>query len=475
MSFWSSLSSTAGSIVRSALGVRSLDMPLPKMPLLDGSVMGDEPLYRQIARIGGSLTPAQVSSILREADSGRTKRLMDLGNASKQKDGHLQAILETAEHSISGMKWQLTLDEEKPTKRDQKRVRQLERVLRGVPSFSRMLAHQAGSVFYSYSVTETKWTKDGGMIVPRCFAPVQHRRFEFRQSDGCLVWAEDGKPGVDFQTEFPGQFIVSQPRVNGDAAHREGLIRVLVWAALFRNWTLTDWLRLGETAWKPYIIGKYDKSAYATEEDVDSLISAMGKLYTSGRLAIPSDIEIEVSFPGSPGSGSPTHQALFETMAREMSKAVLSQTETVQASASSGYAQAKVGDDIRRELRNARAVQIGAHVTSGVVEPLVHWNYGPSFPRVRFEFVTQEPRDLKVFSEGVANLVKVGVRIGQKWVRDEAGIPEPEEGEELCEIEAPEMPEADGTGESPDEPGGETPPTDTPPKDNADAPPAKAA
>lgn len=473
MSFWSSLSSTAGSVVRSALGVRSPDMPLPKMPLLNGSVMGDEPLYKQVARIGGSLTPAQVTGILREADSGRTKRLMDLGNASKQKDGHLQAILETAEHSISGMKWQLTLDEEKPTKRDQKRVRQLERVLRGVPSFSRMLAHQAGSIYYSYSVTETKWTLADGMIVPRCFDPVQHRRFEFRQSDGRLVWAEDGQPQVDFQSEHPGQFIVSQPRVNGDAPHREGLIRVLVWAALFRNWTLTDWLRLGETAWKPYVIGTYQKANYVAQESVDSLIATIGQMYSSGRVVIPDDVELEVNFPGSPGSGAPTHQALFETMAREMSKAVLSQTETVQASASSGYAQAKVGDDIRRELRNARAVQIGAHVTSGVVEPLVHWNYGPSFPRVRFEFITQEPRDLKTFSEGVTNLVKAGVRIGQKWVRDEAGIPEPEEGEELCEVEAPEMPEADG--ESHDEPGGETPPTDTPPKDNADAPPAKAA
>lgn len=465
MSFWSSLTSLFGGIDAKALpaadegaGVGAElahayrspsplaeDVKLPTTPMLNGGVIGEMPLYRQVGRIGGSMTPQQVSIILREADIGRTKRLMDLGNASKQKDGHLQSILEQSEQSIAGMKWQLVIDEDEVSKRKEKQLKELDTALRNTPSFTRMLAHHAGSFFYSYSVTETYWAKDGGLLLPRHFETLPHRRFEFRQSDGRLTWADDGMIPVDFREENPGQFVVSQPRINGDVPHREGLIRVLIWAALFRNWTLTDWLRLGEAAWKPYAIATYDRSAHATQDDVDKLIEMMSKLYTSGRVAMPNTCDLEVSFPGSPGSGTPTHQSLFETMAREMSKVVLGQTETVQASASSGYAQASVHDDIRRELRNARAVQIAADITRDVVWPLVLWNYGASFPRVRFEFITQEPKDIVSFSTGVKNLVTTGVKVGQKWVRDEAGIPDPQDGEELCEVATPGATPADGT------------------------------
>ena len=60
-------------------------------------------LYYQHTRIGGSLTPEDVSNILRTADTGYMWRLADLANESRQKDCHLQSILGTREMAIAGM------------------------------------------------------------------------------------------------------------------------------------------------------------------------------------------------------------------------------------------------------------------------------------------------------------------------------------------------------------------------------------
>src|SRR5690606_25284205 len=99
------------------------------------------------------------------------------------------------------------------------------------------------------------------------FEHLSQRRFGFRPDDGAFVLRDIGMgaDGVDFREEWPNKFVVSQPRVTGDAAHREGLCRVLVWACLFRTWTVADWLKTAELSWKPWRIGTYKKGATANE------------------------------------------------------------------------------------------------------------------------------------------------------------------------------------------------------------------
>jgi phage gp29-like protein len=112
-----------------------------------------------------------------------------------------------------------------------------------------------------------------------------------------------------------------------------------------------------------------------------------------------------------------------------MSKPVLGGTETVQASSASGYGQAKVHDVLRKDIRESRSRFIGADLTRDLVTPMTELNFSGCIP-ARFEFITQDPVDLKNFSEGIANLAKVQVQIPAKWVRDQAGIPDPKNDED---------------------------------------------
>jgi phage gp29-like protein len=201
-----------------------------------------------------------------------------------------------------------------------------------------------------------------------------------------------------------------------------------VWSALFRNWTLTDWLRLGEIAWKPWRIGTYKKGA--SKEDISGLLEVLEGMSTNGVAKIPETVEIDVKWAPN-GTTKPMHEVLFETVAREISKATLGQTETIQSSTTSGYAQAKVHNEVRKDLREARAKQVAIDITRDVIRPMVQLNFGPNVRIPTFTFATQDALDLEAFSKGVKNLKEAGLRIPQSWVREEAGIPEPAEGEEL--------------------------------------------
>lgn len=420
-----------------------------------GKVIPEQPVWQQLQRgVGAGLTPVAVSARLAEADMGRMASLVDLANAMRQKDGHLQGILETRESAVQRLDWELELPK-KPTQKEKKALAFITDALRGpIPA---LVAHCSSAPFYGYAVTETVWRKSSGYLIPDYFNPVAPRRFVYEGSS-LLFQDLPGLPGgVDLRAQYPGQFVISQPRVTGDVPCREGLMRVLVWAALFRNWDLTDWLRLGEIAWRPWRVAKYDRKQFATQEAVDSLLSLVDAMSTSGAGAFPDSVTLDVKWPTG-GNGRGPHAELFATMGREMSKCVLGQTETTESSGSSGYAQAKVHDEVKKDKTESDARFIGADITRDLVTWLVVMNFGPRVRVPRLKFITEDAVDLKAFADGLKSMSGAqgaGLRVPAKWARDKAGIPHPLEGEEVIggEPEAADEDPGEGSdGESSDRP-----------------------
>lgn len=421
------------SLLSSIARAMGLEKARPRLAAADrGEVVPDLALWNQSTRIGGGITPARITTILRQADSGDMRALMDLANECRQRDSHLQAVLATSEETIASLPWQLVAVDEKERAKDRRAREWVEGVLRSIPNFARLLGHLAGAVYYSYAVSEILWTKQEGKLVPYDFKNLAHRRFGFRLADGRFVWRDDGmgNEGIDFREEHPFKFIVSQPRVTGDIANREGLCRALVWMSVFRNWVIADWLKTAEVSWKPWRIGSYQKNGTDTT-DKESLENVMRRLTTDGAAVIPNSSAIDISWPGGATISGRTHSEFCNTLASEMSKCVLGQTETTQSSKSSGYAQAKVHDAIRKDLREARARQVAVDITRDLIAKMILLNFGPDTRVPRFEFITQDPVDLKAFAEAIEKLVTSGLPIPVKWALEEAGIPERDGDEEL--------------------------------------------
>lgn len=405
----------------------------PSQPSL-GQVFPDLSIWDQFQRIGGNLTPHQVSTIIRAADCGDPRRLIDLANEMRQKDGHLQSVLSTRETALLGLKWELFFEGQDPkSKKGQRQRKFVELVLRACHGFRRMIAHQTSAIYYGFAVNEIVWTTIGGKMLPQQLVCHSPRRFQFRKEDGRLVWQDEtmSQP-VDFKS-IDGKFLVSQPRINGDVECREGLDRVLMWPALFRNWTLSDWLKLAEISWKPWRIGRFDK-ALASSEDIEALKSIVAGMSSSGAAVHPKTVEVELLLPGSSsGTASKSdHAGLYETMGREMSKAVLGQTLTTEQGKVGSQALGNVHNDVRKDILEGDAEWLAEVITEQLITPLIRLNFGPKAPIPRFRFITTETADIASYAKAVSDLAKV-LRMPAQWVRDQLGIPEPKPGDELVE------------------------------------------
>ncbi len=414
-------------------------------------VIGNLPLSLSISRIGGSISPSTVSSIMREADAGYMWRLMDLANEMRQKDCHLQSVLATRELAVSGLDWTVRAvklpGDEMPTAANEDVARfvvhALEQAIgidQDVRSFDDMLAHMNGAPFYGYATSEIEWSVVGGRQVPLGFRNQAQRRYRYRESDGRLVWwdqagASAASPmGVDLVATYPGKFIQHQPRLNGDIAAREGLVRVLMWSALFRNWTIADWMKLAELSWKPWRLGKYKKNDYASQEDIDGLLDILEQLTTNGVAVHPDNVEVELKQPQNTGQGAGgvgNHQALAEFMAAEMSKAVLGQTLTTESGKRGARSLGEVHDRVRRDVRDNDAQAVATSITRDLVRPLVELNFGSSTPVPRFVFLTEDVADLGDLMTAVKTGTDAGARIPERWVHDRGGIPIPKDGERI--------------------------------------------
>jgi phage gp29-like protein len=412
-------------------------------------VVATPALYYQHTRIGGSLTPEDVSNILRSADTGYMWRLADLANESRQKDGHLQAILGTREMAPAGLRPLVT-----PASDDPQDVLIAEWVTDWLTNFGTqspgpgeaprdlryLIQHLAGANYFGYAVSETLFSKDGKYVIPTGCSPLAPRRFVFDIETGrFMFWDVQGSvpyPGTDLMAEFPGRFVDFHPRINGDYESREGLCRVLVWAALFRNWSLGDWMKLAEIAWKPWRIGVYNSGRGAKEaipaakEDKAVLKSALERIASNGIAVIPDTVQLNVEWPKR-GAGSADHEALCRFLAQEMSKATLGQTLTTEQGKVGSQALGNVHNEVRHDIRDADALAIAAAIRRDMIAPAVRLNFGANVRIPGFALVADEVVDVGQFSVAVKNLADAGLPMPAKWVRSQMAMPDPVKGDEL--------------------------------------------
>jgi phage gp29-like protein len=417
-------------------------------------VVEDPSIYDQNERIGGNLTPEQVSTIMREADDGYIWRLVDLADESRQRDCHLQSILFSREASVAQLSWQVTPASDRRT--DKKIAAWCTEWLKGFGAdhtgpdprdLPNLISHLQGAVYYGHATAQILWERRDGKVIPVGAEPVHARRFCYEPMHGQLrFWDNNGPiafPGQDLLEKYPGHFLQYRPRVNGGVATREGLMRVLMWAALFRNWALRDWLRLAELAWKPWRIGSYqkgntDSKRNASKEDIRDLRQAISKLTTTGAAALPDTVSMIVKYAEGGGSISKgLHMELCAYLASEMSKAVLGSTLTVEqgrvGSQALGREHAKRTDTWTEwDARNVSAV-----LRRMLLAVAVRANYGRHVLIPTFDLITEDAQDFESTARAFLYLRQAGLRIAASDPRDRLGLSTPADGDELLDGPAP--------------------------------------
>lgn len=441
----------------------------------------ERPLSQQLLYVGVQ-SPDDVASLMRLADSGYMYRLCDFFEEQRNRDCHLNTVAYRREHALATVSWQVVPASDR--RRDLKIAAWLEDALRRMGEvehrearaqgldprpFGDLVVHLNGAAIPGYAASEVLYSKVDGRIVPAGALPMGPRRFVFSQFDGSLRWFDAtgpvdgvGYPGKDLLRDYPaGRFVVNRPRINGAAGPREGLMRPLTWASMFRTWDIGDWIKVAELAWKPYRWGSYEPNA--GDEDLKALDRALQQLMSRGWARISERTKLNIKFPeNTAAAGGGHHEALARFLAEEMSKAATGHTLTVEEGKKGTARTAGAAENVSHGILEIDARAEEGTIQRHLVAPLIRANWG-NVPCPRFVFVTELGSDITAVANAVAVLVeKAGLKgISEPWVRSLLGAPEPDEGEEVLGgtlWTAPQAAKAEPQDVEPEEPANDTEP-----------------
>jgi phage gp29-like protein len=111
---------------------------------------------------------------------------------------------------------------------------------------------------------------------------------------------------------------------------------------------------------------------------------------------------------------------------------VLGQELTTQLPRGAGSrAAAEVHDVVRRDIATDDARRVSSTLNRDLVKPLIDLNRGPRwrYPQVSIGF--NERADLTELMAGLGPAIDRGMRVSERWLREQFGVPDPSDGESL--------------------------------------------
>ena len=424
------------------------------------------------------LTPEKAVGIMRQAEFGDPWLYLELAERMEEKDLLYQAVLHTRKMAVSQLEIEVTAaGDEQFYQDDADFIRDI-LIESNQIDLHDVIVYMLDALGKGFNVSEIVWDTDGNnqhMQGPT-WLPFQVKwrdprwfMFDWISGEQLLVrtlntagpeipvgaslpemtnywrnplnpsWVKHDTGGAQIgiqpasQPLAPFKFITHITKAKAGLPIRGGLARIVIWAYLFKNYVLKDWVTFAEVYGQPMRLGKYGPGA--TENDKAALLRAVTNIGTDSAAIIPESMAIE--FVESRGGGQKSHEMyakLCEYVDKMVTIGILGQELTTQLPKGTGSrAAAQVHDVVRRDIATDDAIRIAATLNRDLVKPLIDLNRGP---RRRYPLISigyKEELDQTNFMTYIAAAADHGVRIGQKWVREQLNVPDPEPDEELLQ------------------------------------------
>ena len=370
------------------------------------------------------LTPRRLARIFREA--GNVRAQMELFEEMEEKDTHLFSQMQTRKLAVTGLDWEVqpfSQDE-----RDKEVADFVDEQLKGIENFDEVLIDMLDAIGKGISIMELAWTVEDGKNVIEDIEYVHPKKLVWDSTtDELKICTGEYPSGVELPEN---KFVVHKYKAKSGHASRAGIMRVVSWMYLFKNYDIKDWVSFCEVFGMPLRLGKYDASA--SEDDKKQLMEAIISLGTDAAGIVPSSTMIEFI-----ESQKTTSVEIYEKLARycdeQISKAILGQTLTSDSGGGS-YAQSKTHDEVRHDLTVADAKALAVTIRRDIIRPLVEFNFGTDVDIPFFGFDCHEVEDQKEVVEIYKTLAcDMGLEIPKSHIYKKFNIPKPEDGEEVLE------------------------------------------
>lgn len=371
------------------------------------------------------LTPQRLAAIFREADAGDVFRQMELFEEMEEKDPHLFSQLQTRKNAVTGLDYEVI-----PFSDDDGDKTIAEFVadeINSIENFEDVEMDLLDAIGKGFAVSEIIWDYQDGKTTAADIRSRQQKRFFWDPIDDSFKVRTKEYPSGIVVPE--NKFIVHRYKARSGHPSRAGVLRVVAWMYLFKNYDVKDWVSFCEVYGMPLRLGKYAQGA--SDDDKDALMQALVKIGTDAAGIIPDGTSIDFH-----EANKSTSIDVYDRLARycdeQVSKAILGQTLTSDSGGGS-YAQSKTHNEVRHDLTVADCKALAATLRRDLIRPLALFNFGDDsrLPSIRFD--CKEAEDLKDVAEVLGTLIQqTGLKVPTSYLYKKFSIPEPKDGEPVA-------------------------------------------
>ncbi len=381
------------------------------------------PVYS--ASRSGLIKANTVAVALRSLDAGDFFSASELFDEMEEKDFHLSAVMQTRVSGVMSM--EMTINPADESEEEKQIAETVSKIFWSIPdvyaSLSDLLHTGLG---YGAALSEIYWAHRNDRVVIDRLAVRDCRwlRFDDLSDPAGLVdfprWVTRDNPnGVTLDR---GRFLFFSPLSGRRHPVRSGLYRGLVWLWLFSGYTVKDWLSFNELYGSPLRVGRYGRNA--SDEERRAVRDAVQKLGSDAAAVI--DDESTIEFIQAQSRGGAPYAETLDFFNREKSKRTLGQTLTTEQGASGSLAQARVHNDVRKDILKADARRLSEAITRDVIRPLVYHNFGPRDIYPHLVIQTSEVADIGESLDNAMKMKELGLEVSELWLRELTGLPAPE-------------------------------------------------
>lgn len=396
-------------------------------------------LHREFAgHPSRGLTPASLARILEDAERGDIGAQHELFADMEEKDAHLFSEMSKRKRAILTLPWDV-VPPRNASKAEEDDAAWLREVLLDMPDLDDLFLDSLDAIGHGFAAVELEWSQVGR---DRLIVAAHHRPqswFKFADSDRHNPRLRDNTHEGAALRAFG--WIVHRHQAKSGYLARAGLHRVLAWPYLFKAYSVRDFAEFLEIFGIPLRLGKYPAGAQAAEKA--TLLRAVTAIGHNAAGIMPEGMSIEIE-EAAKGSADP-FMALIDWAERSESKAIVGQTTSSEAKPTGlGSGVASLHGEVRHDLMESDAAQLGASLTRQLLYPLLVVNRGQRDPRrmPRLQFDTGEAEDMALLADALPKLVAVGVQVPATWPNEKLRIPQPKEGDAVLAVATAPAPAA---------------------------------
>jgi phage gp29-like protein len=392
-----------------------------------------------------NVTPEQVRSILRNVRTGKLEDQDRLFRMMVDSWSRLRKCLNEVSGNVTALSVEIKPGIREGAEEPSEQALQMQTVVeRALESYAPRPSHweldgkgMVKALIDGYAkgiaVVEIIWHVENGIVSPRCYAPVPAKYLAYPSESNTIDRLMIAPKGVNYDMliDFPpDKFLIGIWQQGGNHPVHSANLRSLTkyWlAAIYGLGWYMQYCQLFGIPWRHVETDGSDGAMGAAQEMLDNIGSG-------GTAVTGPGVKLNI-LDGVSGSGDSTPTAhLMDIADRACDILMLGQTLTTDVGSSGSRALGDVHASVRGDVLQSVATWVSGIITTQLIPAIVRMNFGAGVASEDMpyaEIVIPKPKDEKAIAERVKILREIGVPVTSKWLYEELGIPEPQDGEEV--------------------------------------------